>query len=140
MSWDEYLMGFAKHAAIKSKDSTQVGAALVDDDHTVVLTGFNGPPRGVYDKPDRFERPDKYMFASHAEANLVAFAARYGINTDKKTVYCTHFPCAACARTMIQAGIKRVVYGDGTFQALAAEETAVRMMCEEAGVALKQYG
>lgn len=134
MDWDEYYMGFAEHASKKSKDSTQVGAILVDDEGAVMLTAYNGPPRGVRDIPDRFERPEKYLFASHAEANLIAFAARQGIRTKGARIYCTHLPCAACARTIIQAGICEVVYGDGTFQALAAEMNATMDMFKEAGV------
>lgn len=140
MRWDEYYMGFAKHASLKSKDSTKVGAILVDPDGAVTLTAFNGPPKGVQDVPERFERPDKYLFASHAEANLVAFAARRGIVTRDGKVYCTHMPCAACARTLIQAGISEVVYGGGQFQALEAEAKATAQMFQEAGVVATQYG
>jgi dCMP deaminase len=139
MDWDDYYMGFAKHAALKSKDSTQVGAILVDPDGAVVLTAFNGPPKGVKDIESRFVRPEKYLFASHAETNLVAFAARRGIPTKHCKVYCTHISCAACARTIIQAGIVELVYGDGSFQALMAEEKATKDMCREVGVKLRKY-
>lgn len=139
MNWAEYLMGFAEHAAKKSKDSTKVGAILVDDKNSVILTGFNGPPRGVSDLPERFERPVKYMYASHAEANLVAFAARLGIRTEGCMVVTTHMPCAACTRSLIQAGIKTIVYGQGHYQALVAESDHVEMMCEEAGVSLVDF-
>lgn len=74
MNWPEYLMGFAEQAARKSKDSTKVGAVLVTSENVAILTGYNGPPRGVKDKPERFERPVKYLYASHAEANLIAHA------------------------------------------------------------------
>jgi dCMP deaminase len=50
-NWYEYYMGFARHAATASKDSTQVGAVLVGRDGEVRLTGYNGPPRGVVDSP-----------------------------------------------------------------------------------------
>lgn len=136
MDWDEYFMGFAHHAALKSKDSTKVGAVLVDPHGSIILTGFNGPPRGVEDKPERFERPTKYMYASHAEANLIAFAARNGIRTDNCTVVATHMPCAACTRTLIQAGIKTIVYGSGEFRSLVEEREHTIMMCEEADVQL----
>lgn len=139
MDWHTYYMGIARNAALKSKDSTQVGAVLVDPDGAVILTAFNGPPRGVRDLPERFERPVKYMFASHAEANLVAFAARRGIMTKGCKVYCTHLSCASCTRSLIQAGVIELVYGDGTFQALAAEKPHVEMMCYEAGVHLEQF-
>lgn len=132
--WPHYLLGFAQHAAIKSKDSTQVGAILVDEDGTVILTAYNGPPRGVMDLPGRRERPTKYLFAVHAEANLIAFAARKGIRTDGLAVFTTHHPCADCARTMIQAGIKVVRYGPGLTSMPAEHFEAARQMFAEAGV------
>ena len=134
MDWDAYFMGFAKHAALKSKDSTQVGAALVGQDKEVRLTGYNGPPKGVYDLPERRERPEKYLYASHAEANLIAFAAREGIRTKDCRVYVTHFPCASCARTLIQAGIAEVVAGDGKTSMPKEEFEAALTMLNEAGV------
>lgn len=134
MNWEEYFMGFAEHAAKKSKDPTQVGAVLVSPDGTIRLTGFNGPPRGVHDRPHRLERPTKYLFASHAEANLIAFAAREHISTRDCTVYVTHMPCASCARTLIQSGIRRVVYGPGTTSMPPDEFLAAHEMFGEAGV------
>lgn len=139
MNWTAYYMGFAQHAAQKSKDSTKVGAILVGKDGEVRLTAYNGPPRGVDDKPTRFERPTKYLFASHAEANLIAFAAREGIRTGGCTVYVTHQPCAACARTLIQAGITKIVYGDGTTSMPSEEFVASQVMLTEAGVEMEQY-
>lgn len=134
MTWTEYLYGFAKHAAVKSKDSTKVGAVLVGPEGEVRLTAFNGPPRGVKDHPSRFGRPAKYLYASHAEANLVAFAAREGIRTKDCAVYVTHMPCAGCARSLIQAGVARVCVGDGTTSMPAEEFDAAKMMFDEAGV------
>ena len=134
MDWITYYMGFAEHAAKKSKDSTKVGAVLVGPDGEVRLTAYNGPPRGVDDLPERFERPQKYLFASHAEANLVAFAARSGIQTDGCTVYVTHAPCASCARTLIQAGISQVIHGDGITSMAQEEFKAAETMLTEANV------
>lgn len=134
MNWGLYLMGFAQHAAKKSKDSTKVGAALVGPDRDVRICSYNGPPRGVKDLPERFERPTKYLFASHAEQNLIAFAAREGIRTAGCSVFVTHHPCSACARTLIQAGITRVVFGDGKTSMPEAEFEAAARMFEEADV------
>lgn len=134
MNWPQYLFGFAEHAAKKSKDSTQVGAVLVGPEKEVRLTAYNGPPRGVKDIDYRRERPTKYLYASHAEANLIAFAAREGIRTKGCTVYVTHHPCSACARTLIQAGIECVVVGSGTTSMPEDEFVAARQMFNEAGV------
>lgn len=137
--WSSYFMDFARHAATASKDSTKVGAVLVGPDRDVRLTAFNGPPTGVEDRPERFEREGgvKYLFAAHAEANLIAFAAREGIRTKDCTVYVTHHPCSACARSMIQAGIRCVVAGDGTTSMPAAELDAAAVMFAEAGVEVR---
>lgn len=140
MTWPAYLAGFAAHAATKSKDSTKVGAVLVGPEGEVRLTAFNGPPRGVVDSPDRFERPRKYLFASHAEQNLIAFAAREGIRTKGCVVYVTHHPCASCARSLIQAGVCRVVVGQGTTSMPAEEFTAAAEMFGEAGVVVENIG
>lgn len=135
IDWQDYLLGFAKHAATKSKDSTQVGAVLVGSDgRSVLLTAYNGPPSGVVDAADRRERPRKYLFACHAEANLISKAAHYGIRTAGCHVYVTHAPCAACARTMIQAGIACVIAGDGTTSMPAEEFAAAETMIGEAGL------
>lgn len=134
LSWRDWHMGAATHAATKSKDSTKVGAALVGPLREVLLTAFNGPPIGVVDAPERFIRPAKYLYASHAEANLIAFAARRGIRTEGMTVFVTHCPCAACARSLIQAGIGEVVYGPGATSMPDEEFDAALQMFEEAGV------
>lgn len=132
--WQDYFMGFAIHAATKSKDSTKVGAVLVGPDGEVRLTGFNGPPAGVRDTPERRERPTKYLFASHAEANVVAFAARHGIRTEGCTLYVTHKCCSACMRSLIQAGITRIVFGTGTTSMPKEEFNAAWHMATDAGV------
>lgn len=134
MIWEQYLMGFAQHAATKSKDSTKVGAVLVGPDREVRLTAFNGPPAGVVDLPERRERPTKYLFAAHAEANLIAFAARAGIRTQGCTVLVTHHPCSSCARTLIQAGVSCVVVGPGQTSMPAEEFDAAAVMFNEASV------
>src|SRR5512139_3422187 len=133
MTWDAWLMGHAKLAATKSKDSTQVGAALVAPDKSVRLTAYNGIPRGVADLPERRERPVKYLYSAHAEANLIYAAAKAGIQTDGCMVYVTHRPCATCAGAMIQAGIFAVIYGGGQTSMPQEEFDAAAAMFEEAG-------
>lgn len=137
MNWTEYLMGFAKQAARKSKDPTQVGAVLVRD-RFVLCAGFNGPPRGVLDLPERFVRPAKYLFATHAEQNLIATAAREGIKVEGCDVVVTHAPCATCARLLIQAGVRSVFYGTGKTSMPVDEFMAAEIMFREADVVMEQ--
>jgi dCMP deaminase len=137
MNWTEYFMGFARHAAVKSKDpSTQVGAVVIGPDGEIRSTGFNGLPRGVEDRPERMERPAKYLWTSHAEENAVAHAARVGVSLKDCTVYVTHFPCSRCARSLIQAGITAVVVDSGTTSMPPEEFHVAEQMFGEAGVAI----
>lgn len=137
MDWDAYLMGFAQHAAKKSKDSTQVGAVLVGPNREVLLTSFNGPPMGVRDLPERRDtRPEKYLWVSHAEANLIAFAARRGIAVEGCSVYVTHMCCSSCAKALIQAGVRRVIAHMGTTSMPTREFEVAETMFRESGVDL----
>lgn len=138
MTWDEWLYGFAEHAAKKSKDTTKVGAVLVGPDRDVRLCAYNGPPKGVRDLPDRFVRPRKYLYASHAEQNLTAFAAREQIKTSGCTLYVTHMPCSSCARSLIQAGIAEVVYGPNQTSMPDEEFLAASEMFREAGIRMRK--
>jgi dCMP deaminase len=136
--WVNHAYRHALAAASASKDTTQVGAALVGSHAEVRLTAFNGPPRGVRDTPDRLERPRKYLFAAHAEANLISFAARVGIPTEGCTVVVTHTPCASCMRTLIQAGVTAIYCGPGTTSMPPEEFEAARGMASEAGVLMSE--
>lgn len=138
-SWIEYYMELATVAASKSKDSTKVGAALVGEDKDVRLLAFNGPPKGVRDIAERFERPAKYLYASHAEQNLIAFAAREGIRTKGCTVVTTHMPCSSCARSLIQAGVCEVVYGPNQTSMADEEFYASAEMFREAGIRVRKH-
>lgn len=139
MDWDEYLFAFAELASRKSKDATKVGAVLVaPNGRSVLLTAYNGPPPGVLDLPERRERPRKYLFANHAERNLIATAARHGIRTEGATVYCTHRCCSACAAEMIAAGIVGFRYGPGRFVGDDEQWEASSAMFDEAKVSYWQ--
>jgi dCMP deaminase len=128
-------MDMATLVAQRSKDpSTKVGCVVVSEDKIVVSTGYNGLPRGVEDKAERMERPAKYLWTSHAEENAVAQAARVGAKLKGGTAFVTHHPCSRCARSLIQAGITRVVIGDGTTSMPDEEFEVARTMFKEAGV------
>lgn len=134
MNWDNYLMGFAQHAAIKSKDqSTQVGAVITDEHQRIVSIGFNGPPRGVIDDAS-IDRDTKLKRTIHAEVNAILFAQR---DLKGMTIYCTHHPCSSCAAIIIQAGIKRVVVPNNETpfaKRWAADITQANTMFDQSGV------
>lgn len=100
-----------KELAQLSKDpSTKVGAAIFGPGMEIRATGWNGFPRGVADTPERLnDRPTKYQFIAHAEANAIANAARSGTPIEGCTLLVTALhPCADCAKLLIQSGIKKV--------------------------------
>jgi dCMP deaminase len=82
----------------------------------VLSTGYNGPPAGLPHCSHLVGecRPDGSIAsctdAVHAEANVVAFAARHGVATDGADAYVTHSPCLACAKLLINAGLSQVFY------------------------------
>jgi dCMP deaminase len=111
MDWDTYFMEMANLVSTKSKDrSTQVGCVIVGPNREVRTTGYNGFCRGIDDDvEERHERPEKYLWSEHAERNAIYNAARNGIRIEDCTAYTTVFPCADCARGLIQSGVVRIV-------------------------------
>lgn len=134
-SWNDTFFGLAWRLSQRSKDpSTKVGCVIVGPDREIRSMGYNGFPRGVEDRPERMERPAKYLWTSHAEENAVAQAARVGASLKGCTAYTTHHPCSRCARSLIQAGVAAVVVGDGVTNMPSEEfEIAVEMF-REAGI------
>ena len=126
MGWDDFWVMQAELSASKSKDdSVKVGCVLVTRDNDFITFGYNGFPRGV-DEVDRngrllsvrwHERPEKYKWVEHAERNAVYNAARMGKSTLGAVAYMNYnpYPCADCARALIQAGVVEVVGPDRRF-------------------------
>ena len=88
----------------------KVGALIVKD-KMIISDGYNGMPSGF---PNVCEGEDGLTLPSvlHAEANAITKIARSGNNSDGATLYVTDSPCIECAKLIIQAGIKRVIYGE----------------------------
>lgn len=110
-SWDYYFMGISSMVAAKSKDpSTKVGAVIAKD-KTIISTGYNGLPRGCNDAlKERYERPLKYKWITHAEENAILNGHRNGLSMVGATIYVGPlYPCSKCTGAIIQSGIKRVV-------------------------------
>ena len=110
--WDIRFLELAKHISGWSKDpSTKVGCVVVGEDREIRSTGFNGFPRGISDDNERLtDRSQKYPLICHAEENAIMHAARIGISLKGSTAFVTWPPCSRCARSLIQAGIKEIVY------------------------------
>ena len=128
--------------AVQSKDTgAQVGAVIVAADGRILPEACNELPEGVLDSAVRRTRPAKYFFTEHAERNAIYHAAKHGYKLAGATIYQSWFPCADCARSIIQSGIRRVVAQRHNFEDPRWGEslTAARHMFREAGVAVEFY-
>lgn len=121
-SWDEYFMSIAQVVATRSTcDSRHVGAVIVVDKR-MVATGYNGAPHGmphcdevgcklvtVVENGESNEKCDRVL---HAEQNAIIQCAVHGVPCKGGTIYTTARPCRLCAKMIVNAGIRRVVYCD----------------------------
>jgi len=114
LNWDEYFMSVAILSSQRSKDpNTQVGACIVNNENRIVGIGYNGFPAGCSDEELPWGRRGdwmntKYPYVCHAELNAI-------LNSDfgrmgNCRMYVNLFPCNECAKLIIQAGIKRIIY------------------------------
>lgn len=138
-SWSEYFMTAAKLAALRSNDpSTKVGAVIVDSEHKMISMGYNGMPKGTeftWEKNEGLN--NKYLYVCHAEMNAL-FNTRNGSSVKDATIYVTLFPCNECAKMMVQAGIKKVVYLSDKYHSQVTF-MASRKILEAAGIEIEEY-
>jgi len=150
MVWDELFFNIIKEYKLKSKDpSSQFAALIINDDHSIVSSGFNGFPRGVNDAPERYaNRELKYKLVAHAEANAITQAAKHGIALNGCSIYVESYPCSTCCKLIIQSGIKEIVLNgesqifndmsETSFNVRWADEISMtKLMCQEAGVGIR---
>ena len=116
LAWDDYFMAIAKLTAKRSKDpNTQVGACIVSDDNRILSIGYNGAPNGYRDDEFPWGREGsdletKYFYVVHAERNAILNYRGSRKDLEGAKIYVDLFPCHECAKEIIQAGIKEVIY------------------------------
>ncbi len=134
-------MKIAHVIADRSKDpSTQAGAVIVDKNNIVLGLGYNGFPRGIDNDKFTWEREGdfintKYAYVCHAEENAVYNASK---DTEGGKIYCTLFPCNECSKTIIQNGIKEIIYETDKYHDLDIWKVS-RKLLDAAGVTYRQY-
>lgn len=118
--WDNRFIQVAKLISTWStclKENRHVGAVITKDNR-ILATGYNGAPskietcqnRNSCNKVTSNLKSQECCYAVHAEQNAIAQAAKLGISIEGGTLYCTHSPCAVCAKSIINSGIKRVIF------------------------------
>jgi dCMP deaminase len=127
MSRDKMLMDVASVVSERGTCSRLQVGVVISRDGRIIVTGYNGAPAGIDhcnhtcdcgfpgnpNMPNHTEDCAKRQpctVSSHAEQNAIAFAAKHGLALDQSELHVTHGPCLACARSIINAGIRKVTY------------------------------
>lgn len=139
-AWEDYFMEIARVVATRSSCTRrQVGALLVKN-RQILATGYNGVPRGLRHCSDRGCLREQLCIPSgerhelcrglHAEQNAIIQAAYHGVAVQGAELYCTHQPCAVCAKMLVNVDVE-AVYFAGAYP----DELAMQVF-EEAGTRL----
>ena len=142
ITWDQYFMGIAIMSANRSKDpNTQVGACIVSSENKIMSMGYNGFPNGCSDEEFPWGKSEdeinsKYLYSTHGELN--AILNYRGGSLEGSKMYVTLFPCNECAKAIIQAGIRQVVYDSDKYDGTLAVIASKRML-NAAGVKIIRY-
>ena len=142
--WDTYFMAIANVVALRGNCSRRKVAAVIVADRRIISTGYNGTPRGIRNCFEggcprcsgnvKSGASLEECVCVHAEQNAICQAAYYGIRLAGATIYVTLTPCLTCAKMIINAGIREVVYA-GQY---AFDEQTKRLF-DEAGVLCRHY-
>jgi len=114
VNWEDYFMNIAKEIASRSTcDRKHVGSLIVRD-KTILSTGYNGSIRGMPHCDDfgHMMENDHCVATIHAESNAVLQAAKNGVMIDGSEIYITASPCWPCFKMLVNAGIKKIYYGE----------------------------
>lgn len=119
-SWDEYFMDIVTLIKTRSTCKRRQVGALIVKDKRILATGYNGAPTGCQHCIEKGCLRDELQIPSgqrhelcraiHAEQNAIVQAAYSGTSVKDGTLYVTHQPCVLCAKMLINAGIKKVVF------------------------------
>ncbi len=139
-SWETYFMEITRLVAKRSTCRRRSVGAVIVKDKRVLATGYNGAPTNIRHCIDigclreqlNVPSGEKHELCRgiHAEQNAIVQAALHGVSIKDATLYCTNLPCSICAKMIINAGIRNIVYMDGYADKMSME------MLEEAGVGL----
>ena len=133
-SWDEYFLDVMHALAKRATCARGRTACVIVKDNQIVVSGYVGSPPGLphCDEVGHLMKKvveedgtirEHCMRTIHAEQNAIAFAARHGISTDGATIYVTTYPCKDCMNSIVNSGIKRIVF-DGDYNADLSKDIA----------------
>ena len=140
---DEYFMEMAQLVSSRSTCLRRKVGAVIVKEKRVLSTGYNGSPKGTKHCEElgcirvKLNVPSgtrhELCRGVHAEQNAVTQAAYFGVSVDGATIYTTTYPCSMCAKILINAGIKEIIYSEGYAYDLSKD------LLEEAGIEIREY-
>ena len=141
---DTYFMRMAELVATRSTCLRRNVGAVVVKEKRVLTTGYNGAPKGLRHCAEvgcvrlqnHIESGTRHELCRgvHAEQNAVIQAAYFGVSIKASIIYTTNFPCVMCAKILVNAGIREIVYKDEYVDELS------RKVLSESGVAVRRFG
>jgi len=140
---DEYFMEMAQLVSSRSTCLRRKVGAVIVKEKRVLSTGYNGSPKGTKHCEElgcirvKMNVPSgtrhELCRGVHAEQNAVTQAAYFGVSVDGATIYTTTYPCSMCAKILINAGIREIIYSEGY------EDDLSKDLLKEAGITLREY-
>jgi dCMP deaminase len=141
---DTYFMSMAELVASRSTCLRRNVGAVVVKEKRVLTTGYNGAPKGLRHcaevgcvrMQNHIESGTRHELCRgvHAEQNAVIQAAYFGVSIKDSIIYTTNFPCVMCAKILVNAGIREIVYKDDYVDELS------RKVLDESGVTVRRFG
>ena len=141
-SWDEYFLEIAHLVSRRSTCLRRAVGALIIKDKRILATGYNGTPTKIRHCSETGCLREQLNVPSgerhelcrglHAEQNALLQASLHGVSVKGGTLYCTNQPCVICAKMIINAGMKEIVFEGGYPDKLAEE------FFKEAGIILRR--
>ncbi len=141
---DEYFMRMAHLVKSRSTCIRRSVGAIIVKDKRVLTTGYNGAPKGLKHCTEigtclreelGIPEGERHELSRgvHAEQNAIIQAAVFGVSIKGATIYVTHHPCSVCAKMLINADIKEIVYESGYADELAKE------ILKESGIIVRKF-
>lgn len=144
VTWRQYFMSIAFLVSERATCMRRKVGAIAVKDKRILATGYNGAPAGIAHCMETGCLRQQLKIPSgqrheicrglHAEQNVIIQAATYGVNIGESEIYCTHHPCAVCAKMLINCQVRHIYYADSYPDELAAS------MLSEAGILTEFIG
>ena len=140
--WDKRYIELAEKIGEWTSCYRHNVGCIITVDNRIIVTGYNGAPAGLrsckelgycYKKSKGIEKGPIFCRAVHAEQNALLQAAKLGLSVSGGILYCTHFPCNICAKMIINAGIKKIVYKE------EYEDDFSKELLKESNIEIEKY-